>query len=69
MGINLGSVFGRGSRSRSGLPAFLPPSDLFVSDIGPPGAWKVLFLKDVTIIVPVATKFALRELARHRYFL
>src|SRR5437016_12616340 len=29
--------------SRSRLPSCLPPSDLFASDVGPPGAWKVLF--------------------------
>jgi len=34
--------FRRHGRGRGRLPAFLPPSDLFVSDVGPPGAWKVL---------------------------
>src|SRR5713101_6240723 len=29
--------------SRSRLPSCLPPGDLFVPDVGPPGAWKVLF--------------------------
>src|SRR6266567_6652623 len=29
--------------SRGCLPSCLPPGDLFVSDVGPPGAWRVLF--------------------------
>src|SRR5690348_7161162 len=29
--------------SRSRLPSCLPPSDFFVSDVGPPGTWKLLF--------------------------
>src|SRR5581483_2615463 len=34
--------FRRGSRSRGSFPALLPPGSLFVSDISPPGAGKLL---------------------------
>src|SRR6266568_681835 len=35
--------FCRRGRGWGRLPAFLPPGDLFVSDVGPPGAWKLRF--------------------------
>src|SRR5258708_10771738 len=35
--------FRRHGRGRGRLPSGLPPGDLFVSDVGPPAAWKALF--------------------------
>jgi hypothetical protein len=40
----------------------LPSRDLFVSDVGPPGAWKVFFvllLRDETLLKGVAPRFNL----------
>jgi hypothetical protein len=41
MGISFGSVGAAGSGV--GCHPIYPPGHLFMSDVGPPGAWKVLF--------------------------